>query len=67
MFDLNVVLCDRFPALDPFRVRAQRYHDVLLIYRRLNEKSSKTTVKKRDGVTVKNGVIRRPAMNDDWY
>lgn len=63
---MNVNLCERFPALDPFRVRAQRFHDVLLIFRRLKNKSE---IKERlpEGATVKNGTIRRPAQNDDWY
>jgi hypothetical protein len=57
-------LCDRFPALDPFTVRAQRFHDVLLVFRRLYEQAEHN---KKHGTTVKNGVIRRPAKNDDWY
>lgn len=69
---MNVNLCDRFPALDPFRVRAQRFHDVLLIFRRLNEKSNAETGGKNKnknvpGSYVKNGVLHRPALNDDWY
>lgn len=65
---MNTNLCDRFPALDPFSVRAQRFHDVLLIFRRINEQGKrKDKGKTSDGVTVKNGVIRRPAKNDDWY
>ena len=66
LFDLNVNLCECFPALDPFRVRAQRFHDVMLIFRRLVGQT-KNEKKKGGGVTVKNGVIRRPAKNDDWY
>lgn len=67
---MNVNLCERFPALDPFKVRAQRFHDVLLIFRRLtnrheNENGKKTKLPK--GATVKNGIVRRPATNDDWY
>jgi hypothetical protein len=64
LFDLNVNLCTRFPALDPFRVRAQRFHDVLLIFRRLN---GYKTADERAGITRKNGVIRRPAKKDDWF
>ena len=54
-FDLNINLCDRFTGLDPFTVRKQRFHDVMLIFRRLAERN-KT-----------NGVTYRPAKNDDWY
>jgi hypothetical protein len=63
---MNVNLCQRFPALDPFRVRAQRFHDVLLIFRRLSGKAENQN-KLPEGATVKNGIVRRPAQNDDWY
>ena len=66
LFDMNTNLCDRFPALDPFRVREQRFHDVLLIFRRLTAQS-KNNKNNGGGVMQKNGVIRRPAQNDDWY
>ena len=66
LFDMNTNLCDRFPALDPFRVREQRFHDVLLIFRRLTVQS-KNNKNNGGGVMQKNGVIRRPAQNDDWY
>lgn len=66
LFELNVNMCNRFTGLDPFRVRAQRFHDVLLIFRRLNGQQ-KNKKRKDGGVVMKNGVIRRPAKNDDWY
>ena len=61
---MNVNLCDRFPALDPFRVRAQRFHDVLLIFRRLNDKANGKIPK---GAYIKKGVLHKPATNDDWF
>lgn len=68
---MNVNLCERFPALDPFRVRSQKFHDVLLIFRRLNRKSNAqgggSTENAPVGSYVKNGVLHRPAQNDDWY
>ena len=65
LFDLNINMCEAFPALDPFKVRAQRFHDVLLIFRRLNEKADKKS--KTEGVKLKDGTIRRPAKDDSWY
>ncbi len=67
---MNVNLCDRFPALDPFRVRSQRFHDVLLIFRRLTNQTQIKNGEKAKlpaGAYIKNGVLYRPAMNDDWY
>jgi hypothetical protein len=69
MFDLNVTLCDRFPALDPFKVRQQRFHDVLLIFARLKDRVKRTPAHNNGGQTTAGGeqIIRRPAANDDWY
>ena len=62
---MNINLCNRFWGLEPFKVRSQRFHDVLLIFRRLNHKSQ--VEEKKNGVKLKDGTIRRPARNDDWY
>lgn len=67
LFDMNVNMCERFPALDPFRVREQRFHDVLLIFRRLNNKHKKGDKDNPPGSYVKNGVLYRPAQKDDWW
>nr|DAH40885.1 MAG TPA: hypothetical protein [Caudoviricetes sp.] len=67
LFDLNTNLCDHFPALDPFRVREQRFHDVLLIFRRLNEQVKDKKRIPQAATTRRNGVIRRRATKDDWY
>nr|DAY63653.1 MAG TPA: hypothetical protein [Caudoviricetes sp.] len=56
-------MCDRFPALDPFRVRTQSFHDVLAVYKRLYDQNKR---KGKQECVQKNGVIRRPAQNDDW-
>jgi hypothetical protein len=65
---MNVNLCDRFLSLDPFKVRSERFHDVLLIYRRLTEKIKREKPKSAVNLKkTKKGVIMRPAMNDDWY
>jgi hypothetical protein len=61
---LNTSLCDRFLALDPFKVRKERFHEVLLVFSRTVEQTKRT---KKDKTKTKDGVIRRPAKNDDWW
>ena len=67
---MNVNLCERFPALSPFSVRRERFHDVLLIFVRTIKKN-KQSGEKTDGqvLTTKSGekIIRRKATKDDWY
>ena len=58
-------MCQTFPSLDPFRVRAQRFHDVILIVSRLNTKAKNE--EKTKGKIMKDGTIRRPATDDSWY
>lgn len=73
---MTVSLCDRFPALDPFRVRRETYHEVILLFGRLlgQAKKPKDANGKRleDGaikITKKNGdvIIMRPAKNDEHW
>lgn len=66
-FELQLTLCERFPALTPFEIRKQRAYEVFLLVRRLNTQPKKEQPKNATpGTTVKNGEIRRPA-SDDWY
>ena len=70
LFDININLCNRFPSLDPFKVRSQRFHDVMLIFRRLTEQvqqEEKAKPKKSGAKKTQKGIIMRPAQNDDWY
>ena len=70
LFDININLCNRFPSLDPFQVRSQRFHDVMLIFRRLTEQiqQDQNSESRKSGVKkTKKGVVMRPAQNDDWY
>jgi hypothetical protein len=60
-----VSLCDRFPSLSPFSVRAERWHDVLLIYSRIIKKIP--AEKRMNGAFERNGVIWKPATSDDWW
>ncbi|MDE5769260.1 MAG: hypothetical protein K2H82_07730 [Oscillospiraceae bacterium] len=63
-------LCSRFLSLNPFQVRSQRFHDVLLIFRRLrsyDKNQNAATNKKSRTQQTKKGIVMRPAQNDDWY
>lgn len=65
LFSLVLVLCQRFPALSPFAVYRERFHDVLILFEDLkqNLKSAKGTAK-----TMKiGGQVYVEAQNDDWY
>jgi len=67
---MNINLCDRFPSLNPFAVRRERFHDVILIFIRQIEKNHRSGKTNREQeFTTKGGqkVIRREANNDDWY
>ncbi|WP_298535767.1 hypothetical protein [uncultured Methanobrevibacter sp.] len=64
-------LCQRYTALSPFDVRKEKLGEVLLLVKRINEKSARSQgVKHNDQVVrYKNGDIhiRRKAQNDNWY
>ena len=38
---MNTALCRKFPALDPFAVRHERYRDVLRIFARLRDQADR--------------------------
>ncbi|MCQ2059797.1 MAG: hypothetical protein MJY71_08240 [Bacteroidaceae bacterium] len=63
MFELEVGLCERFPALSPFDIRRERLHEFCVLVNRLNDYTKRES-KNRD----KNGhqKIRRKA-GDDWF
>lgn len=70
LYDMNVNLCDRFPALSPFSVRRERFHDVILIFARQISKNKRSGTRNEEReFTTKSGekVIRRKATKDDWY
>jgi hypothetical protein len=78
---MNTALCRKFPALDPFAVRRERYRDVLRIFARLRDQAE------RDGTPTPekpskdklpqwwikqvdskgNVTIMRPATNDERW
>jgi len=62
MFENTRMLCQLFPALDPFRVRRTPAKEVFLLIRRVI-----TQPKTKNGEKVDSkGRIRRPA-GDDWF
>jgi hypothetical protein len=65
LFSLVLTLCQRFPALSPFAVYRERFHDVLILFEDLkqNLKSAKGTAK----TMVIDGQVYTEAQNDDWY
>lgn len=67
-------LCEMFPALSPFDVNKQRFHDVLILFEDLKQKRSSEGLKSANGGAkppegsfMLNGTLYRPAQNDDWY
>lgn len=71
-FMLEVGLCSRYPALTPFSVRRERFHDVVMLYIRTirHERMAEETKQKAempDGSFELNGILYKPAENDDWY
>lgn len=71
---MTVVLCDRFPALEPFAVYQQPFVDVLLLFEDLKQNLESETMKKANGGKsppagsfVHGNTLYVPAQNDDWY
>lgn len=66
-FDLEVTICERFPALSPFQVRRASVYEVCLLTKRLNEYSRKKGIRNGNAGMARDGVIRRPARDDSWF
>ena len=74
---MNTTLCRRFPSLDPFAVRRERYHDVLTIFSRLADQAAREGKAKAIADIPKGCIkqvnskgevtIMRPAKNDDRW
>lgn len=60
-----VAICNRFPALTPFSVRAMPAREVFLLIRRLNI-YDKRQKQKPENKFAKKGRIVRPA-GDNWF
>ena len=71
-FDMTVQLCDRYPAMDPIKIRQTPAHEIYLLYGRTvkrNMRLDKNTDNNRASYTTKNKttrVIKRKA-GDDWF
>ena len=61
-FEMEINLCETFPALTPFQVRRERATEVFLMLRRM-DKYNETEGKKKKGTKQR---IRRQA-NDSWF
>ena len=71
---MTIVLCDRFPALEPFAVYQQPFVDVLLLFEDLKQNLESETMKKANGGKsppagsfVHGNTLYVPEQNDDWY
>lgn len=74
LFSLTLALCNRFPALTPFMVYGKRFHDVVTLFEDLRQENEAQEQRKAnggkkppDGSYVMNGVLYKPAQNDDWW
>ena len=71
MFDMQMNLCERFPAMTPLTLRREKAREVFLLISRLNthsEYNKQPNESPTPTPTVKNGqkVIRKPA-GDNWF
>lgn len=67
-FEISERLCKRYPSLDPFRIRRERFGEVMRLISRISAsvpEAEKQTTVWYDEKGDKH--IRRPAQKDDWY
>lgn len=62
MFELEMTICDRFPAVTPFSIRNEKMINIFKLIVKMNKYAK--NVKKANPEKPK--VIRRPA-GDDWF
>lgn len=71
MFDMQINLCERFPAMTPLTVRREKAREVFILIRRLNEHSileqQKNPVKLNNKGNESTGKIIRKRAGDDWF
>ena len=63
-FDMAVVLSERFPSLNPIKVRKSPAHEVFLLFKRLRAHDKRH--RKDEKAPNKGGVIRKKA-GDNWF
>ena len=61
IFEMEITFCERFPGLDPFKIRQQRARDFFRIAANLTEYDRKRSKNKQ-----KQKKIRKPA-GDNWF
>ena len=66
-------LCENFPALSPFTMYRERFHDVIVLFEDMkNDWERRAMIKANSGKPVPegsfmlNGTLYKPAQNDDW-
>lgn len=70
LFGIVLAMCQRFPALSPFTVYREKFHDVVSLFEDLKQtlKSETGNLKSANAKTmVINGQVYTEAQNDDWY
>ena len=63
MFEMQMTLCERFPALTPLELRREKAREVFILVARLNRYMKKEQKKNKKSSKK---IIRRPA-GDDWF
>ena len=61
---MTLMLCQRFPDLNPIKVRKYPVHEIFLLVKRLAKHNENEI--KNGKAPNKSGVIRRPA-GDNWF
>ena len=68
LFSLVLVLCQRFPALSPFSIYREAFHDVVSLFEDLKQNlKSETGNLKSANTMIIDGQVYTEAQNDDWY
>lgn len=68
LFDLVLLLCEKFPALSPFAVYRERFHDVMILFEDLKQNRIAEGGASESAQTMLiGGQVYTEAQNDDWY
>ena len=62
MFEMEVNLCEKFPALTPLSLRREKAREVFTMIARFNRYSKRKKKREKGGKKI----IRRPA-SDNWF
>ena len=61
-------MCQRFPALSPFSIYREAFHDVVSLFEDLKQNLKYETGNLKSANTMKiGGQVYVEAQNDDWY